>query len=410
MHWYRMWARDPALVTLALALTAFGLAMIFSAGVLNVPSEVTENAWLRQLAWLGISLAVFTVVTRVRPACFEWLAIPAYLFSLVLLAATFAVGTGATAAEGAGPWIELGALQFQPSEFAKIAAVLGLARLLSAREEPPRNLRDLLGPCALIGVPLGLVVLQGDLGTALAFVGILFAALFWAGTPWLYMLLLASPGLALILSFDARVWSAYFVGLVAVLYAFRYRLYLAECFSVVLANLAAGTVALPLWNSLAQYRRNRLLVFLDPSLDPRGAGWNLIQSKVAIGSGGLFGKGFTEGTQKRLDFLPEQHTDFIFSVVGEELGFLGVLAAIGLFSLFLGRVLRLAERSPDPFAGLVLVGIFGTWLVHIFVNLGMTIGIVPITGIPLPFLSYGGTFLLTCWTMTALAARLAGEE
>ncbi len=410
MHWYRMWARDPALVTLALALTAFGLAMIFSAGVLNVPSEVTENAWLRQLAWLGISLAVFTVVTRVRPACFEWLAIPAYLFSLVLLAATFAVGTGATAAEGAGPWIELGALQFQPSEFAKIAAVLGLARLLSAREEPPRNLRDLLGPCALIGVPLGLVVLQGDLGTALAFVGILFAALFWAGTPWLYMLLLASPGLALILSFDARVWSAYFVGLVAVLYAFRYRLYLAESFSVVLANLAAGTVALPLWNSLAQYQRNRLLVFLDPSLDPRGAGWNLIQSKVAIGSGGLFGKGFTEGTQKRLDFLPEQHTDFIFSVVGEELGFLGVLAAIGLFSLFLGRVLRLAERSPDPFAGLVLVGIFGTWLVHIFVNLGMTIGIVPITGIPLPFLSYGGTFLLTCWTMTALAARLAGEE
>ncbi len=410
MHWYRRWARDPALVTLALALTAFGLAMIFSAGVLNVPSEVTENAWLRQLAWLGISLAVFTVVTRVRPAWFEWLAIPAYLFSLVLLAATFAVGTGATAAEGAGPWIELGALQFQPSEFAKIAAVLGLARLLSAREEPPRNLRDLLGPCALIGAPLGLVVLQGDLGTALAFVGILFAALFWAGTPWLYMLLLASPGLALILSFDARVWSAYFVGLVAVLYAFRYRLYLAESFSVVLANLAAGTVALPLWNSLAQYQRNRLLVFLDPSLDPRGAGWNLIQSKVAIGSGGLFGKGFTEGTQKRLDFLPEQHTDFIFSVVGEELGFLGVLAAIGLFSLFLGRVLRLAERSPDPFAGLVLVGIFGTWLVHIFVNLGMTIGIVPITGIPLPFLSYGGTFLLTCWTMTALAARLAGEE
>ena len=410
MHWYRRWARDPALVTLALALTAFGLAMIFSAGVLNVPSEVTENAWLRQLAWLGISLAVFTVVTRVRPAWFEWLAIPAYLFSLVLLAATFAVGTGATAAEGAGPWIELGALQFQPSEFAKIAAVLGLARLLSAREEPPRNLRDLLGPCALIGAPLGLVVLQGDLGTALAFVGILFAALFWAGTPWLYMLLLASPGLALILSFDVRVWSAYFVGLVAVLYAFRYRLYLAESFSVVLANLAAGTVALPLWNSLAQYQRNRLLVFLDPSLDPRGAGWNLIQSKVAIGSGGLFGKGFTEGTQKRLDFLPEQHTDFIFSVVGEELGFLGVLAAIGLFSLFLGRVLRLAERSPDPFAGLVLVGIFGTWLVHIFVNLGMTIGIVPITGIPLPFLSYGGTFLLTCWTMTALAARLAGEE
>jgi rod shape determining protein RodA len=145
-------------------------------------------------------------------------------------------------------------------------------------------------------------------------------------------------------------------------------------------------------------------------MDPRGAGWNLIQSKVAIGSGGLFGKGFTEGTQKRLDFLPEQHTDFIFSVIGEELGFVGVTAAIVLFSLLLFRVVRLAERTSDPFASLTLFGIFGAWIVHIFINVGMTIGIVPITGIPLPFVSYGGTFLLTCWTMTALAVRLAEEE
>jgi rod shape determining protein RodA len=144
-------------------------------------------------------------------------------------------------------------------------------------------------------------------------------------------------------------------------------------------------------------------------MDPRGAGWNLIQSKVAIGSGGLFGKGFTEGTQKRLNFLPEQHTDFIFSVVGEELGFVGAFGAILLFSLLLYRISRLAERSGDPFAGLVLFGIFGTWLVHVFVNVGMTVGLVPITGIPLPFVSYGGTFLLTCWTMTALAVGLAGD-
>jgi rod shape determining protein RodA len=173
--------------------------------------------------------------------------------------------------------------------------------------------------------------------------------------------------------------------------------------------VAAGTIAFPLWNALSPYQQNRLLVFLDPTTDPRGAGWNLIQSKVAIGSGGLFGKGFTEGTQKRLNFLPEQHTDFIFSVVGEELGFIGTVLAISIFGFLLYRLVRLAERAPDPFAGLVLFGIFGTWTVHVFVNVGMTIGLVPITGIPLPFVSYGGTFLLTCWTMTAIAVRL-GEE
>jgi len=401
---------DPVLVPLALLLSVFGIAMIYSAGVLNIPSPVTEGAWLRQTVWLSLSLAAFFVILQIRPGWIEWFAAPAYLASVVFLAATLVIGTGTGTAEGVGRWIGFGGFRFQPSEFAKLAAILGLARLLSAQEEPPRNLRDLLAPGVLIAVPLGLVVLQPDLGTALAFVGILFAGLYWAGTPPLLLFLLASPGFALILSFDIRIWSFYLIVLAIVLYLHRYRLFLAESVAVVLASLAAGTIALPLWNSLADYQRNRLLVFLDPAMDPRGAGWNLIQSKVAIGSGGLFGKGFTEGTQKRLDFLPEQHTDFIFSVVGEELGFMGVMGALGLFSFLLFRLVRLAEESSDPFAGLVLFGIFGAWMVHIFVNLGMTIGIVPITGIPLPFVSYGGTFLLTCWTMTAIAARLARSE
>jgi rod shape determining protein RodA len=179
---------------------------------------------------------------------------------------------------------------------------------------------------------------------------------------------------------------------------------------VVLANLAAGTIALPLWRSLADYQRNRLLVFLDPSVDPRGAGWHLIQSKVAIGSGWLLGKGFTQGTQKRLDFLPAQHTDFIFSVVGEEFGFLGTFLVIAAFTYVLLRLVRLATDVDDPFAGLVIFGIFGAWITHIFVNIGMTIGLVPITGIPLPFVSYGGSFLLMSWVALALAVRVAREE
>jgi rod shape determining protein RodA len=301
-------------------------------------------------------------------------------------------------------------MRFQPSEFAKIAAVLGLARLVSSRPDPPTRLRDFVVPGLLVGLPLGLVVLQPDLGTALAFVGILFAVLFWAGAPLFHLFLAASPGLALILAFDTRVWSIYFIGLGVVVYLLRYRLYLVESVGVVLANLAAGTVALPVWNSLADYQRNRLLVFLDPGMDPRGAGWNLIQSKVAIGSGGFLGKGFTQGTQKRLDFLPEQHTDFIFSVIGEELGFVGSTFTVLLFAALLSALVRMAEGTADPFAGLVLFGIFGAWLIHIFINVGMTIGIVPITGIPLPFVSYGGTFLLTCWVMTGLAVRMVQDD
>lgn len=406
----RRWLGDPILAGLALVLSLFGIAMVYSAGVLNIPSPVTSIAWRRQVLWLVVAIAGFVAILQARPRWIEWAAIPAYGLAVILLAATLVVGTGAGTAEGVGRWIQLGPLRFQPAEFAKLAAVLGLARLLSVRETPPQGLRDLVAPSALIGLPLILVVLQPDLGTALAFIGVLFAGLYWAGTPPLLLFLLASPGLALILSFSTPVWSVYFVGLLILIYIFRYRLYLAESVGILLLNLAAGTVANPLWGRLADYQRNRLLVFLDPGMDPRGAGWNLIQSKVAIGSGGLTGKGFTQGTQKRLDFLPEQHTDFIFSVIGEELGFIGVTLAVALFVFILLRIIRLAEITPDPFAGLVLFGIFGAWLVHIFINIGMTIGLVPITGIPLPFLSYGGTFLVTCWAFTALAARLARRE
>ena len=409
MDWYWRWAGDAKLVSLALILSLGGIAMIFSAGVVNVPSPVTEWAWLRQTVWLAISLAAFTCIRWVGVAWIESIAIPAFLLAVLLLALSLAIGTGAGTAEGMDGWIEVGPIRFQPSELAKIAAILGIARVIALRDAPPEYPRELLAPSALIGVLLALVILQPDLGTALAFIGLLFAVLYWAGTPVLLLFLLASPGFALILSFDTRIWSVYFVGLALLLIFYRRSLLLADSLAVALANLGASAIATPLWESLAEYQQNRVLVFLDPAIDPRGAGWNLIQSKVAIGSGGLFGKGFTQGTQKRLDFLPEQHTDFIFSVVGEELGFVGAIGFILLFALLLLRLVRLAEATPSPFAGLVLFGIFGTWLVHIFINVGMTVGLVPITGIPLPFVSYGGTFLLTCWTMTALAVRLAGE-
>lgn len=400
---------DRILVGAVLLLSILGVALIYSAGVLNIPSPVTRDIWQRQLLWLVLGLAAFTAVSKIPSRWVEWVALPAYVFSVLMLCVTLVVGTGGGTAAGMKSWIELGSFRFQPSEMAKLATVLALARLMGTRKDPPQALRELLAPAAVVGLPLALVVLQPDLGTALAFVGILFAALYWGGAPLPFLLLMASPGLALVLSYDTRVWSVYIVVLTLSLYLLRYRLYLVESVGVVLANLAAGTIARPLWNSLAEYQRKRILVFLDPSLDPRGAGWQIIQSKVAIGSGGWFGKGFTLGTQKRLDFVPEQHTDFIFSVLGEELGFVGTALVLGLFTLVLFRLVRQAEQCSDPFAGLVVFGIFGAWLTHVFINVGMTIGLVPITGIPLPFLSYGGSFLMTCWVSLGVALRVARE-
>ncbi|MDA0329802.1 MAG: rod shape-determining protein RodA [Gemmatimonadetes bacterium] len=404
------WSIDPKLVLAVCALTIFGIAMIYSAGVVYVPSEVTTRAWLRQTAWFGLALVAFTGASRVPLRWIEWLAIPAYTMSMVLLAVTLVIGTGRGTAAGVKSFIDLGPVSFQPSEIAKIATILALARLLSQRNAGLTTLRDLLAPAMLVALPLALVLRQPDLGTAMAFVGILFAMLYWAATPVALLLLVASPVVGLFMSYNTTVWSWYIMGVIAFLYLYRYRLFLFESVAVVLANFATATISRPLWNSLAGYQQNRILVFLDPEVDPRGAGYHIIQSKVAVGSGGFGGQGFTLGSQKRFDFLPEQHTDFIFSVVGEELGFIGTGLAILCFAYVLARLVRMAEHATDPFAGLVLLGIFGSWLVHIFVNVGMTIGVVPITGIPLPFVSYGGTFLFMSWVAVAIAVRVAHER
>ena len=407
--WVRRWALDLPLVFAIVGLSLFGIAMIYSAGQVHIPNPITGGAWLRQSLWFVLALTAFTLLSRVPPRWIEWVAVPSYVVSVVLLAITLVIGTGQGTAAGVRSWIDLGFISFQPAEIAKLATVLVVARLLAQRENPLTSLRDLLVPSALVALPLALVMLQPDLGTAMAFVGILFAMLFWAGTPVALLLLVASPVVGLFLSYDTSIWSMYILVVIGFLYLYRYRLFLFESVALVLANFAAATISRPIWSSLAQYQRNRILVYLDPEVDPRGAGYQIIQSKVAIGSGGLRGQGFLMGPQKRYDFLPEQHTDFIFSVVGEELGFIGTLLAIVAFAFILGRMIKLAEESEDPFAGLVLMGIFGAWLVHVFVNVGMTVGLVPITGIPLPFVSYGGTFLFMSWVAVAISVRVARE-
>jgi rod shape determining protein RodA len=283
-----------------------------------------------------------------------------------------------------------------------------LARWLAGLREAPSTLRDLIPPALIAAVPCFLVLMQPDLGSAIVFVAILFFMLYWAGTKPSLLLLAASPVIGLALAFSTVAWGIW-IAVLAVLLLW-WRPYVVEGLAIMTLNVLGGVLALPLWTRLAPYQQNRLLAFLNPDVDPRAAGWHVIQSKVAVGSGGLFGKGFTEGTQKRLAFLPAQHTDFIFSIVGEELGFVGVLVALALFGWLLFVLLRIARRATDSFSSLCVFGIAALLFTHIFENVGMTINLMPITGIPLPFFSYGGSFLLACSIGVGIALRVAWES
>lgn len=399
---------DRNLVVVSLALMLFGLATLYSAGQTDVPTRAA-GMWHRQIVWFGVGIVACWVVYNFSLRVLEWVAPALYAFSILLLGMVLVVGTGAGTAESSHSWLSIGGHQIgQPSELAKVATVLMLARFLSGGKEAPRSLRDLIGPALIVGVPFLLVLKQPDLGSALVFVGIFFAMLFWSGVRPRLLFLMATPGISLFLAFNTLAWSAWIIVFVLILIAWRP--YVWDWTMFLGANVAMGAIAMPLWTRLAPYQQNRLLTFLNPEADPRAAGYHAIQSRVAIGSGGWFGTGYTEGPQKRLAFLPEQHTDFVFSVVGEELGFLGVLVALGLFLTLFLVLLRIARRATDPFSSLAVFGIIGLFFTHVFENVGMTVNLMPITGIPLPLFSYGGSFFIICSLCLGVALRVAYDS
>ena len=398
---------DWPLALVALLLTGFGLSMVYSAGQTDVPTFV-EGLWRVQLAWVVLGVAAGYVITRLSSRLLDAVSVPAYLASCVLLLLLIFVGKGAGTAASTKSWLAVGGVRLgQPSELAKIAVVLMLAHVLGAARRAPATLFELVPSATVVGIPWLLIMAQPDLGTGIVFIGIYYAMLFWAGVSWWLLLLAASPGISLVLAFSTGVWGAWFLVLLAVLALVRPARW--ESVVVVAGNLVLGVLAPLLWNRLDPYQQRRLLVFLDPSSDPRASGYHLIQSQVAIGSGGLFGKGFTLGSQKRLAFLPEQQTDFIFPVVAEEFGFLGVSIALALFAALLLRTIRVAVRSSTPFASLVAFGLTSAWFTHLMVNVGMTVGLMPITGIPLPFFSYGGSFMLASWLSVGILLLISAE-
>jgi rod shape determining protein RodA len=386
------------LLTLAVALALGGIALLYSASQTATGTDAAY--WQFQLIWLFVALVVYAVIGVVPMRWIEKITRPAYALSLVMLVAVLAF----PAISGAHSWIRFGGVGFQPSEFAKIATILVVAQWAARLKTPPYGLTALIAPAFLVGIPAALTLLQPDLGTAIVYVLLLAALCFWAGSPPVVVFLLLSPLVSVLLTFSLPLWSLYVLALGALLFLLRPPR--STWLYVGATNLLMGIVALPLWNQLAGYQKQRLLIFLQPESDPRGAGWNVIQSKVAIGSGGWFGKGFLEGTQKRLAFLPERHTDFIFSVLGEELGFLGVLVAFILFGMLLLEGVRIAERNPDPFASTVAFGLVALIASHLAINTAMTVGMMPITGLPLPFVSKGGSFLVVCFAAVALWRKI----
>ena len=398
---------DRPLILVSLGLIGYGLLVLYSAGQTDVPTPAA-GIWQRQLVWVAVGALAAWGSFRVSPRLVEWAAPAVYWVSILLLLLTLVIGTGAGTAASSKSWLSVGGVAIgQPAELAKVAVILMLARMLAARREPPASLRELIPPCLVAGVPFLLVLKQPDLGSAIVFIGILFAMLFWAGVRFRLLFLLASPVLSLLLAFDTRTWGLWFIVLVTLL--FIWRPFVWEGVAVFLVNCVMGFVAIPLWRGLALYQQNRLLTFLNPEADPRAAGYHAIQSKVAIGSGGWFGNGFLEGPQKRLAFLPAQHTDFVFSVLGEELGFVGVVVALALFLALFLILVRIARRATDPFGSLLAFGIAGLFFTHVFENVGMTVNIMPITGIPLPFFSYGGSFFLISALMLGLVLRVAWD-
>ncbi|MEO7362776.1 MAG: rod shape-determining protein RodA [Gemmatimonadaceae bacterium] len=399
---------DYPLLIIALLLTAFGIAMVFSAGQSDVPTNIA-GVWKRQLGWFAVALVACWTMTRASVRLFEWSAWPIYAFSCFLLLYLLFFGVGAGTAASTKSWLSIGGHRIgQPAELAKIATVLMLSRVLAAKREAFRSLFDMWRPLLVVGIPWALVMLQPDLGTGLGFIGICFAMLFWAGTPWQLLVMLASPGVSLVLAFSTGIWGAWFFLLVALV--FWYRVWLWEGVLLVLINAVVGIAAPIVWDKLPPNSKHRILVFYDnSSVDASSFAYHSNQSQIAIGSGGLFGKGFTLGTQKSLGFLPERHTDFIFSVVGEELGFIGVSVALALFLALFFRCIRVSTRANDAFPSLVACGLAALWLVHVVINIGMTLNLMPVTGIPLPFFSYGGSFLLVCWTAVGILLRISGE-
>lgn len=358
----------------------------------------------KQLIWLGTSAILIIFILAIDFRFFESFAPLIYgVFILLLIAVPF---LGVTI-NGSHSWFKIGSITIQPAEFAKTATALLLARYLNDPQVNLSRFKNQYTSAAIIALPMLLIIASNETGSALVFASFLIL-LYREGLPGEYPGLLLSVIFILVSALMIKPLTIFIIlFILAILIALSLPIYLQRMYQTYL-KLALGiavimsitsTVDFLVNNVLKEHQRNRIKVLLDPEFDPRGLGYQLTQSKIAIGSGGFFGKGYLQGTQTKFDFVPEQSTDFIFCTIGEEQGFFGVLVVIGLFVLFLWRLMYLADQQRSRFARAYGYGVVGIFFFHFLVNVGMTIGLMPIMGIPLPFFSYGGSSM---WSFTIL--------
>ncbi|MBN2710676.1 MAG: rod shape-determining protein RodA [Calditrichaceae bacterium] len=383
---------DYPLIGLALFLAIFGLTTVYSATYSG--TEETSAYFVKQLVFSIIGFIFMIGLIFIPMRMLQRFAFPFYLLSVFLL--IFVLFFGAKG-YGAERWLAIGSIRIQPSEFAKLATILAVANYLSSSDKNINKIKDFLVVSFMILLPFVLIIRQPDLGTSLVFLAITVPIFFWAGLHWFYIFVILSPAVTLIVSFHLYAFLGWILLLSFVLYLSRQKIPILV--AIFILHITIGSITPSLWNQLKPYQQKRILTFANPESDPKGAGYQIIQSKVAIGSGGIYGKGYLNGTQTQLKFLPAQHTDFIFSVIGEERGLSGVLLVLVCFTALLLYLLHLAVQMRSAFASISTVGIATVLFFHIIVNIGMAIGLAPVTGLPLPFISYGGSFLFSTLIM-----------
>ena len=384
----------------SLFLSLIGLIALNSISHQN--TTFIQNPFFKQLFFLFIALFSFTFSLITPKYIIHKYAYIIFGLGIFIVILPFFGSPHA----GTYRWLDIGLpFNFQPSEFSKIFTVIALARYLSDNNLKIRKFSSIVIPIIITLFPALIVLNQPDLGTSLVMLSIIFPMLYWAGARPFYLFLLVAPVLSILSAFNVILFSIWaFIMAVVIFYA---RTKIIAGVSYFFGNIFFGLFARPIWEMLNPYQQNRVLTFIYPEKDPLGAAYQIIQSKTAIGSGGFFGKGWGQGTQTHLKFLPVQESDFILSVIGEELGFILIAIILITFGYLLNTIIRYSFLSKDKFSSLLLIGLASILLAHTFVNTAMTVGLIPVKGLPLPFISAGGTFLITSYLMIGLIMRFS---
>lgn len=393
---------DYSLTALTILLLSIGLVAVYSATSF---AGTGSNYFERQLFFAILGLTIMISMNFVPFRFIQRFAYPFYGLTIFLLILVYFVGVKGFGAER---WLELGPIRIQPSELAKLSTILAVAKYLSNRDSSVNRIKNFAVVFGLVITPFILVFKQPDLGTSLVFAAMLIPLLFWAGLKWFPLFLIISPLFTALSAFNNFILAFWIVIILGILYFSRQKALIA--LGILLMHIGIGLATPMLWDQLKPYQKGRILTFLNPERDPKGAGYQIIQSQVAVGSGGVWGKGFMNGTQTHLKFLPAQHTDFIFSVIAEEWGFMGVLFVLLVFLILLIYLINLASSVRSIFSSITLLGIASVLFFHIFVNIGMTVGVAPVTGLPLPFISYGGSFLLSIMLMLGVVQNISRNK